>query len=82
MPWRVTGCIACQKEMTMKSEPSQPACLPSGLPPAQGLYDPRFEKDACGVGFVVNIKGEEVPPDRPPGHDGAGPPQPPRRLRL
>jgi glutamate synthase (ferredoxin) len=30
------------------------------LPPAkQGLYDPRFEHDACGVGFVVNIKGEK-----------------------
>ncbi|MCB0075116.1 MAG: hypothetical protein KDE20_26840, partial [Caldilineaceae bacterium] len=28
-----------------------------GLPPKQGLYDPRFEKDACGVGFVVNIHG-------------------------
>src|SRR6188474_2565333 len=28
-----------------------------GCPPAQGLYDPRFEKDACGVGFVVNVKG-------------------------
>ena len=24
---------------------------------AQGLYDPRFEHDACGVGFVANIKG-------------------------
>ncbi|MBN3033443.1 MAG: glutamate synthase large subunit [Candidatus Saganbacteria bacterium] len=22
-----------------------------------GLYDPRFEHDSCGVGFVVNIKG-------------------------
>ena len=30
-----------------------------GLPPKQGLYDPRFEHDACGVGFVVNIKGEK-----------------------
>ena len=28
-----------------------------GLPEKQGLYDPRFEKDACGVGFVVNIDG-------------------------
>jgi glutamate synthase (ferredoxin) len=28
-----------------------------GPPPAQGLYDPRHEHDACGVGFVVNIKG-------------------------
>ncbi|MEO8605540.1 MAG: glutamate synthase subunit alpha, partial [bacterium] len=24
---------------------------------AQGLYDPRFEHDACGVGFVANITG-------------------------
>jgi glutamate synthase (NADPH) large chain len=24
----------------------------------QGLYDPRFEHDACGVGFVVNVHGE------------------------
>ncbi|HET7854351.1 MAG TPA: glutamate synthase subunit alpha, partial [Candidatus Methylomirabilis sp.] len=29
----------------------------TGLPPKQGLYDPRFEHDACGIGFVVNIKG-------------------------
>jgi glutamate synthase (ferredoxin) len=28
-----------------------------GLPPAQGLYDPRHEHDSCGVGFVVNVKG-------------------------
>ena len=26
-------------------------------PKQQGLYDPRFEHDACGIGFVVNIKG-------------------------
>jgi len=31
----------------------------AGLPSKQGLYDPRFEHDACGVGFVVNIKGEK-----------------------
>ena len=31
----------------------------AGFPPKQGLYDPRFEHDACGVGFVVNIKGEK-----------------------
>ena len=30
---------------------------PSGLPPAQGLYDPRHEHDACGIGFVASIKG-------------------------
>ena len=27
------------------------------LPSQQGLYDPRFEHDSCGVGFVVNVKG-------------------------
>ncbi len=30
-----------------------------GLPPKQGLYDPRFEKDGCGIGFVVNVKGQK-----------------------
>ncbi|KAH3902636.1 probable Glutamate synthase [NADH] [Saccharomycodes ludwigii] len=29
------------------------------IPKAQGLYNPDFEKDACGVGFVANIKGKE-----------------------
>ncbi len=36
-------------------ENQQPAL--SGPPPAQGLYDPQFEHDSCGVGFVVNVKG-------------------------
>jgi glutamate synthase domain-containing protein 2/glutamate synthase domain-containing protein 1/glutamate synthase domain-containing protein 3 len=30
-----------------------------GLPPRQGLYDPSREHDACGVGFVANIRGEK-----------------------
>jgi glutamate synthase (NADPH/NADH) large chain len=28
------------------------------LPEAQGLYDPAFEKDSCGVGFIAHIKGK------------------------
>jgi glutamate synthase (NADPH/NADH) large chain len=28
-------------------------------PDKQGLYDPRNEHDACGVGFVANIKGRK-----------------------
>ncbi len=28
-------------------------------PVKQGLYDPQFEHDACGVGFVVNMKGKK-----------------------
>jgi glutamate synthase (ferredoxin) len=31
----------------------------AGYPSKQGLYDPRFEHDACGVGFIVNIKGDK-----------------------
>ena len=30
-----------------------------GLPKKQGLYDPFFEHDACGVGFVVDMKGRK-----------------------
>ncbi|ABZ83537.1 glutamate synthase [nadph] large chain [Heliomicrobium modesticaldum Ice1] len=30
-----------------------------GLPPKQGLYDPQFEHDACGIGFIANIKGKK-----------------------
>ena len=30
-----------------------------GLPPKQGLYDPHYEHDACGVGFVVNVRGRK-----------------------
>ena len=32
------------------------------LPPRRGLYDPRFEHDACGIGFVARLSGE-------PSHD-------------
>ncbi len=28
-------------------------------PGPQGLYDPRFEHDACGTGFVAHIKGQK-----------------------
>ncbi len=31
----------------------------NGLPPAQGMYDPAYEHDACGIGFVANIRGEK-----------------------
>ncbi len=30
----------------------------STFPARQGLYDPRHEHDACGVGFVVHVKGQ------------------------
>jgi len=31
----------------------------NGLPKKQGLYNPQFEHDACGVGFVANINGQK-----------------------
>lgn len=31
----------------------------NGLPQKQGLYDPRFEHDNCGIGCLVNIKGKK-----------------------
>jgi len=33
------------------------ASYPPGFPPPQGLYTPANEHDACGLGFVANIKG-------------------------
>ena len=30
------------------------------MPPKQGLYDPSFEHDSCGIGMLVNIKGEKT----------------------
>ena len=37
----------------------QPMKSVSAMPAKQGLYDPAFEHDACGIGFVVNIKGHQ-----------------------
>jgi glutamate synthase (ferredoxin) len=31
----------------------------TGNPGKVGLYDPQYEHDACGMGFVVNIKGKK-----------------------
>ena len=36
----------------------QATAMVTGLPPKQGLYDPRFEHDACGIGFVAHIEGK------------------------
>ena len=31
--------------------------IETGYPQRQGLYDPKNERDACGFGFVVDVKG-------------------------
>ncbi len=33
--------------------------IQSTVPAKQGLYDPQFEHDACGVGFIVQMKGKQ-----------------------
>src|SRR5678815_2114199 len=40
-----------------KNQRTGEAMRPHGPPPKQGLYDPWFEHESCGVGFVVNVKG-------------------------
>ena len=51
--------------MTKADHSSAPVRVPfSALPDASGLYDPRFEHDACGVSFVVDVKGAPSRDDR------------------
>ena len=52
------------------------------IPKAQGLYDPAHEHDACGVGFVVNIKGERSHDIVAQGLAGARQPDASRRVRM
>ncbi|MCK5394521.1 MAG: glutamate synthase subunit alpha, partial [Gammaproteobacteria bacterium] len=44
--------------MSSKLQEQTKLGLPGSLPEKQGLYDPAFEKDSCGVGFVAHIKGK------------------------
>ena len=48
---------AMTRSLTASANVGRPAQLTA--PPKQGLYDPQFEHDACGVGFVVNLKGKK-----------------------
>lgn len=36
----------------------QKATMEWQAPGKQGLYDPYYEHEACGVGFIVNIDGK------------------------
>src|SRR6201986_2753676 len=40
-------------------KPADTRELHTWRPAAEGLYDPSLEKDACGVGFIANIKGRK-----------------------
>jgi len=43
----------------MSTSNSEGRPLRTTRPEKQGLYDPAYEHDACGVGFVVDIKGRK-----------------------
>src|SRR3990172_7150186 len=43
--------------MTTMSETQNNSSPFTSLPPKQGLYDPAYEHDSCGVGIVAHIKG-------------------------
>src|SRR5215831_10179797 len=46
---------AGEPSMTMEHK----SAMPAGMPRPEGLYDPAHEHDACGVGFVVDMKGRK-----------------------
>jgi glutamate synthase (NADPH/NADH) large chain len=53
-PSTETGLNIARQTATVEKNTAFP-----GLPTKQGLYDPRNEHDACGVGFVAHMKGQK-----------------------
>lgn len=45
--------------MDMKQSTIEQQRLDQARLEANGMYSSQFEKDACGMGFVVNIKGKK-----------------------
>ncbi|MBN9552008.1 MAG: glutamate synthase subunit alpha, partial [Alphaproteobacteria bacterium] len=56
-PSAINGQAAQTKAAAVKNTVPTQALRTAGGPAAQGLYDPRNEHDACGVGFIANMKG-------------------------
>ena len=50
--------VAFPRGTTMQHHGQQCDRRPFGAPDPQGLYDPQHERAACGVGFVVHLKGQ------------------------
>ncbi|WP_415084450.1 glutamate synthase central domain-containing protein, partial [Labrys sp. (in: a-proteobacteria)] len=53
---------ATKTNATVTKDPKStrmPVLRDPGLPQAQGLYDPANEKDACGVGFIADMKNRK-----------------------
>src|SRR5437660_10003976 len=52
------GVSASPAERAVKDSPVEFPLWPH-VPAANGLFDPRHEKDSCGVGFIADIKGRK-----------------------
>ena len=52
------GVSASPAERAVKDSPLEFPLWPH-VPAANGLFDPRHEKDSCGVGFIADIKGRK-----------------------
>ena len=63
---RLSPDIPGHAEQPAPSSPPAPPASPApsarppalGLPAAQGLYDPAYEKDSCGIGFIAHLKAQ------------------------
>ena len=64
-----------------ESSPMSAPIFDPGFPAAQGLYDPRNEHDACGVGFIADMKNRKSHDDRREGPRDPAQPRPSRRGR-
>ncbi|TPO01143.1 hypothetical protein FJ987_30565, partial [Mesorhizobium sp. CU2] len=56
-PSAINGQAAQTKAAAVKTTVPAKALRTANGMAAQGLYDPRNEHDACGVGFIANMKG-------------------------
>ncbi len=45
--------------MTQNDSIDKKEFCPTGFPEVQGMYDPQNEHDACGVGFICNLRGKK-----------------------
>lgn len=63
--WKRGQCCPCSEAKGHRARPTGGTSLPyidqtnRDLPPAQGLYHPRNEHDACGLNFVCDMHGRK-----------------------
>jgi glutamate synthase (NADPH/NADH) large chain len=55
----IGGAHIARPAVVLPNDPAFGDTLDPGLPAARGLYNPALDKDACGVGFIADIKGRK-----------------------